>query len=101
MAGAGDVCDALYFVRGVKILGLSVTRPEALHEDLKVTRRTTTSREAAEAAFKAATTKPAELPPKRPSVPGVKEQVSLRIDRMFLIISKRAGRVGKTGSMRR
>jgi hypothetical protein len=31
-----------------------------------VTRRTTTSLDAAEAAFKAATTKPAELPPKRP-----------------------------------
>jgi hypothetical protein len=46
-----------------------------------VTKRTTTSREAAEAAFKAATTKPVELPPKRPSVSGVKEQVSLRIDR--------------------
>ena len=28
-------CDALYFMRGVKILGLSVTRPEALHEDMK------------------------------------------------------------------
>jgi uncharacterized protein (DUF4415 family) len=49
-----------------------------------VTRRTTTSREAAEAAFKAATTKPVELPPTRPSVPGVKEQVSLRIDRDVL-----------------
>jgi uncharacterized protein (DUF4415 family) len=49
-----------------------------------VTRRTTTSRDAAEAAFKAATTKPAELPPKRPSVPGAKEQVSLRIDRDVL-----------------
>ena len=33
------------------------------------TRRTTTSREAAEVAFKAATTKPAELPPKRPTIP--------------------------------
>ena len=47
-------------------------------------RRTTTSREAAEAAFKAATTKPAELPPTKPSVPGVKEQVTLRIDRDVL-----------------
>jgi uncharacterized protein (DUF4415 family) len=45
------------------------------------TRRTTTSRDAAEAAFKAATTKPAETAPERPSVPGSKEQVSLRIDR--------------------
>ena len=49
-----------------------------------MTRRTTTSRDAAEAAFKAATTKPVELPPKKPSVPGVKEQVSLRIDRDVL-----------------
>ena len=47
-------------------------------------RRTTTSREAAEAAFKAATTKPPELPPTKPSVPGVKEQVTLRIDRDVL-----------------
>jgi uncharacterized protein (DUF4415 family) len=47
-------------------------------------RRTTTSREAAEAAFKNVTTKPTELPPKKPSVPGAKEQVSLRIDRDVL-----------------
>jgi uncharacterized protein (DUF4415 family) len=47
-------------------------------------RRTTTSREAAEAAFKTVTTKPAELPPKKTSVPGAKEQVSLRIDRDVL-----------------
>ena len=45
------------------------------------TRRTTTSRDAAEAAFKAATTKPEELPPKRPTIPNAKELVSLRIDR--------------------
>jgi uncharacterized protein (DUF4415 family) len=44
-------------------------------------RRTTSSREAAEAAFKAVTAKPAELPPKKPSIPGVKEQVTLRIDK--------------------
>jgi uncharacterized protein (DUF4415 family) len=48
------------------------------------TRRTTSSLEAAEAAFKAATTKPAEPAPKRPSLPGAKEQVSLRIDRDVL-----------------
>ena len=35
-------------------------------------------------AFKQATTKPAEAPPKAPSVPGVKETVSLRIDRDVL-----------------
>ena len=43
-----------------------------------------TSREAAEAAFKKVTTKPADLPPERPKVPNVKEQVSLRIDRDIL-----------------
>ncbi|MBM3527125.1 MAG: hypothetical protein FJX62_03465 [Alphaproteobacteria bacterium] len=48
------------------------------------TRRPTTSRDVAEAAFKAVTTKPAELPPKKPSIPGVKEQVTLRIDRDVL-----------------
>ena len=45
------------------------------------------SRDAAEAMFKAATTKPAEAPspiPKKPVVPGAKEQVSLRIDRDVL-----------------
>jgi uncharacterized protein (DUF4415 family) len=40
---------------------------------------------AAEAAFKAATTKPPEaIPPKPPSLPNTKEQVSLRIDRDVL-----------------
>jgi hypothetical protein len=64
------------------------------------TRRTTTSRDAAEAAFKAATTKPAELPP------------SVRLSRMprslslceltgtFLITFKKPDRAGKIGSMR-
>jgi uncharacterized protein (DUF4415 family) len=47
-------------------------------------RRTTSSRDAAEAAFKAATTKPAELPQKRPTIPSAKELVSLRIDRDIL-----------------
>jgi uncharacterized protein (DUF4415 family) len=50
-------------------------------------RRPTTSRDAAEAAFKAATTKPIEAPPKptpTSSLPGVKELVSLRIDRDVL-----------------
>jgi uncharacterized protein (DUF4415 family) len=47
-------------------------------------RRITNSRDAAEAAFKAATTKPVELPPKQSAVPGVKEQVTLRIDRDVL-----------------
>ena len=47
------------------------------------TRRPTDPFLAAERAFKA-TTKPAELPPKQPSIPNVKEQVTLRIDRDVL-----------------
>ena len=47
-------------------------------------RRPMTSRDLAEAAFKKATTKPAELPPKRPAIPNAKETVSLRIDRDIL-----------------
>jgi uncharacterized protein (DUF4415 family) len=42
------------------------------------------SRTEAEKAFKVATTKPAELPPQTPSLPGAKEMVSLRIDRDVL-----------------
>lgn len=49
-----------------------------------MTRRTTDSRQMAEMAFKAATTKPAQTAPKAPSVPGAKELVSLRIDRDVL-----------------
>ena len=42
-------------------------------------------RSKAEAAFKAATTKPpADLPQARPAVPGVKEMVTLRIDQDVL-----------------
>ena len=47
-------------------------------------RRPLSSREAAEKAFKAATTKPVEAPTQRPPVPGIKEQVTLRIDRDVL-----------------
>jgi uncharacterized protein (DUF4415 family) len=48
-------------------------------------RRPGDPRSAAEAAFKAATTKPPELPTAaKPSLPGVKEMVSLRIDRDVL-----------------
>ncbi len=47
-------------------------------------RRPSDPRAAAEAAFKTATTKPAELPPKKPSIPNGKELVSLRIDRDVL-----------------
>ena len=48
-------------------------------------RRPNDPRHAAEAAFKTATTpKPLEPMPKTPSLPGVKEMVSLRIDRDVL-----------------
>lgn len=47
-------------------------------------RRPTDPRAAAEAAFKTATTKPADLPAARPSIPNAKETVSLRIDRDVL-----------------
>jgi uncharacterized protein (DUF4415 family) len=47
-------------------------------------RRPTTSRDVAEAAFTQATTKPADLPPPQAAVPGVREAVSLRLDREVL-----------------
>jgi uncharacterized protein (DUF4415 family) len=47
-------------------------------------RRGRDPRDIAEAAFKAATAKPAEPLPKKPSFPNVKELVSLRIDRDVL-----------------
>ena len=49
------------------------------------------SRQAAEKAFKAATTKPAEIAPKTPALPGVKELVSLRIGRDVLDHFQEAG----------
>jgi len=42
------------------------------------------SRSLAEKAFKALTTKPADLPVEKAAVPGAKETVSLRIDRDVL-----------------
>jgi uncharacterized protein (DUF4415 family) len=42
------------------------------------------TRTAAEKAFKAVTTKKMDLPPEKPSIPGGKEQVTLRIDRDVL-----------------
>jgi uncharacterized protein (DUF4415 family) len=48
-------------------------------------RRPNDPRAAAEAAFKAATTKPpAPIPADKPSLPGARETVSLRIDRDVL-----------------
>ena len=55
------------------------------------TRRPTNSRDAAEAAFKKATAKPADLPPPRPSIPNAKELVSLRLDREILDHFQEAG----------
>ncbi|KGF66935.1 hypothetical protein LL06_25255 [Hoeflea sp. BAL378] len=51
---------------------------------MKPTRRTGSVFERAEAAFKSATTKPAEPAPKPAAVPEGKEMVSLRIDRAVL-----------------
>ena len=48
------------------------------------TRRPRDPRTAAEAAFKAATTKPLDMPAPKPAVPNAKELVSLRIDRDVL-----------------
>jgi len=47
-------------------------------------RRSNDPREAAEAAFKAATTKPVDMPAPKPVVPNAKELVSLRLDRDVL-----------------
>lgn len=47
-------------------------------------RRPGDPRSTAEAAFKAATTKPADLPKAPSAIPGAKEMVSLRIDRDVL-----------------
>lgn len=48
--------------------------------------RTTSARDAAEAAFRKATTKPAEGPsaPRAPTIPSAREQVTLRLDRDVL-----------------
>jgi len=55
-------------------------------------RRPGDPRAAAEAAFKAATTKPPEpIPGNKPSLPGAKETVSLRIDRDVLDHFQEAG----------
>jgi uncharacterized protein (DUF4415 family) len=48
------------------------------------TRRTSDPRSSAEAAFKAATTKPVEMAPRAPVIPNAKELVSLRIDKDVL-----------------
>jgi uncharacterized protein (DUF4415 family) len=57
-----------------EVINMSVDRP----------RRSTDPRQAAEAMFKAATTKPVEMPAAKPPLPNAKELVSLRIDRDVL-----------------
>jgi uncharacterized protein (DUF4415 family) len=47
-------------------------------------RRAIDPRKVAEAAFKSATTKPIEAPVAKPALPGLKELVSLRIDKDVL-----------------
>jgi uncharacterized protein (DUF4415 family) len=49
------------------------------------------ARSQAEKAFKAATTKKADLPTAAPAVPGVKEQVTLRLDRDVLDVFQADG----------
>lgn len=57
-----------------------------------MTRRVPDARAAAEKAFKAVTTKPVEGPPKAPpALPGVKETVTLRIDRDVLDFFQEGG----------
>ena len=55
------------------------------------TRRTGDARSTAEAAFKAATTKPLEAPAPKPAIPNAKELVSLRIDRDVLDYFQESG----------
>ncbi len=52
---------------------------------------TSDSRSEAEKAFKAVTTKPADLPPKAPALPHVKHTVTLRIDQDVLDYFQRDG----------
>jgi len=54
-------------------------------------RRPMDSRQAAEAAFKKATTKAPEPAPRQPSIPNAKELVSLRIDRDVLDYFQESG----------
>jgi uncharacterized protein (DUF4415 family) len=51
----------------------------------------TSARDAAEKAFKAVTTKPAEAPVQKPVIPNAKETVSLRIDRDVLEFFQESG----------
>ena len=55
------------------------------------TRRIMDPREKAEAAFRSATTKRPDAPPQAAALPGVKETISLRIDRDVLDFFQEAG----------
>ena len=59
-------------------------------------RPTSDSRSEAEKAFKAVTTKPAELPPKAPALPHVKHTVTLRVDQDVLDYFQQDG-IGSAG----
>jgi uncharacterized protein (DUF4415 family) len=60
-------------------------RPRLLSYNVSMSRRPSDPRSAAERAFKAVTApKPVEVPAAKPALPGVKETVSLRIDRDVL-----------------
>ena len=50
------------------------------------TRKITSSRDAAEAAFKTVTTKPAQLPPKRPIIPNCEMRGNVGLDFLHLAI---------------
>jgi uncharacterized protein (DUF4415 family) len=67
-------------------------RSKDYSRDFGRTRRMPDARSAAEKAFKAVTTKPAEGPPKAaPTLPGAKETVTLRIDRDVLDFFQEGG----------
>ena len=59
------------------------------------------ARSEAEAAFKRTTTKVVEAPPKQTAVPGVREQITLRIDQDVLEYFQEGGPAGRIASTRR
>jgi uncharacterized protein (DUF4415 family) len=77
------------------LLYATIVQSQGIETDSQMTndrtRRTSDPRDAAEAAFKAATTKPAAPMPKTPALPNAKELVSLRIDRDVLEHFQEAG----------
>jgi uncharacterized protein (DUF4415 family) len=71
--------------------GLAISREREIMSKPPGRIRPGDPRQAAEAAFKAVTTKPPEAPLKRPSMPNAKEMISLRIDRDVLDFFQDAG----------